>query len=123
MFTFLKAQAVSLLASAIDFLITVIAVELIGCWYVLGPIIGTVSGGLTHFSISRSWVFNASEKHMPSQVFRYLMVWIGNLVLNASGVWMVTYFAGINYVVSKALTSILVAFFYNYIIQKRYVFK
>lgn len=42
MFTFLKAQAASLAASAVDFLVTIIAVELCGFWYVAGTIVGTM---------------------------------------------------------------------------------
>ncbi|MCC9138603.1 GtrA family protein [Pontibacter silvestris] len=123
MFTFLKAQAASIVASAADFLVTIIAVELFGCWYLAATIIGTISGGVVHFSLGRTWVFNAIDKNIPTQALKYFMVWNGSLALNASGVFLLTHYAEVNYVFSKAVTSILVGFFYNYIIQKRYVFK
>lgn len=123
MFTFLKAQAASLVASAVDFLVTIIAVEFFGCWYLAATIIGTVSGGVTHFTLGRTWVFNAIEKEIPTQAIKYFMVWNGSLALNASGVYILTQYAETNYVVSKAATSLFVGFFYNYIIQKRYVFR
>lgn len=123
MFTFLKAQTASLAASAVDFLVTIIAVELCGLWYVAGTIVGTVSGGGMHFTLGRTWVFNAADKTVPAQAIKYFMVWNGSLLLNASGVYVITHYGGINYVYSKVVMSLLVGFFYNYIIQKRYVFK
>lgn len=123
MFTFVKAQTASLVASAVDFLVTVLVVELLGLWYLFGAVIGTVSGGLAHFSLGRAWVFKASDKYIPTQLFKYFMVWNGSLLLNASGVYVITNYGGANYIYSKIITSLLVGFFYNYIIQKRYVFK
>ncbi|MBF8965269.1 GtrA family protein [Pontibacter sp. FD36] len=123
MFTFLKAQAASLVASAVDFLVTVLVVELLGIWYVAGTVIGTISGGITHFALGRNWVFQASHKTVPSQAAKYLIIWKGSLVLNASGVYVITHYGGLPYLYSKIITSLLVGFFYNYIFQKRYVFK
>lgn len=123
MLTFLKAQGASMVASAVDFLVTIIAVELFGIWYVMGTIIGTVSGGVTHFTIGRTLVFNPTIKKVPTQIFKYFIAWNGSLLLNALGVFLVTQYLNVNYVISKILISILVGFSYNYIIQKKYVFK
>ncbi|GAB3834302.1 GtrA family protein [Pontibacter sp. E15-1] len=123
MFTFLKAQAASLVASAVDFLVTIIAVELCGFWYLAGTTVGTVSGGVTHFTLGRTWVFHAADKTIPAQAIKYFLVWNGSLLLNASGVYVITHYGGGSYVYSKVITSVLVGFFYNYLIQKRYVFK
>lgn len=123
MFTFIKAQGASIVASAIDFLVTIITVELFGFWYVTGTVTGTVSGGITHFMLGRNWVFNPSKRNIPKQVLKYFIVWKGSLLLNSLGVYVVTHYAGVNYIYSKVLVSVLVGFSYNYIIQKRYVFK
>lgn len=123
MFTFLRAQAASLVASSVDFMMTILAVELAGLWYVTGTVVGTVSGGVTHFSLGRTWVFQASDKTIPTQFLKYFMVWNGSLVLNASGVYVVTQYGGVNYIYSKVLVSLFVGFSYNYIIQKKYVFR
>ena len=123
MLTFLRAQAASLIASGVDFMMTILAVELVGLWYVTGTIIGTMSGGITHFTLGRTWVFKASDKTIPTQFLKYFMVWNGSLVLNASGVYVVTQYGGVNYIFSKVLVSLFVGFSYNYIIQKKYVFR
>ncbi|RNI21877.1 GtrA family protein [Rufibacter latericius] len=122
MFTFLRSQFASLLASGVDYLVTIIAVELGGLWYVAATVLGTICGGITHFSIGRNWVFQAAHRTIPTQASKYFLVWNGSLLLNASGVFMLTHYLGFNYIYSKVTVSLLVGFFYNFILQKRYVF-
>jgi putative flippase GtrA len=123
MITFTKAQLISLLASAVDFGITWLLVAIAGAPPVAGGATGTICGGFTHFMVSRTWVFNAQEKRWTGQLNRYVLVWIGNLVLNVSGLWLLTRYAGLNYLIAKIITATLVAVFYNYQLQKRFVFK
>ena len=56
-------------------------------------------------------------------MFRYFLVWTGNLALNASGMYLVTHYAKLNYILSKILIGLLVGVLYNYFLQKRFVFK
>lgn len=123
MITFTKAQLISLLATGVDFGITWLLVALAGAPPVAGGATGTICGGVTHFMISRTWVFNAQEKKWTGQLNRYVLVWIGNLVLNVSGLWLLTRIIGLNYLIAKIITATLVAVFYNYQLQKRFVFK
>ncbi|RNI31866.1 GtrA family protein [Rufibacter immobilis] len=123
MLTFLRSQAASLIASGVDFLVTIFAVELLGIWYVAATVSGTISGGIIHFSIGRTWVFHAAHGAIPTQATKYFLVWSGSFLLNASGVFMFTHYLGLNYIFSKVTVSLLVGFFYNFILQKRYVFK
>jgi putative flippase GtrA len=123
MITFTRAQLISLLATAVDFGVTFLLVRLAGAPPVAGGATGTLCGGFTHFMISRSWVFNAQEKNWTGQLNRYVLVWIGNFVLNVAGLWLLTRCMGVNYMVAKIVTATIVAVFYNYTLQKRFVFK
>ncbi|WP_187263572.1 GtrA family protein [Pontibacter beigongshangensis] len=123
MFTFLKAQTASLIASGTDFFVTIVAVELIGWWYMAATTLGTVTGGAAHFTLSRKWVFVAGDTKVPTQALKYLLVWNGSFALNTAGVYTLTQFAGQSYLVSKVTTALAVGFFYNYAIQKSYVFR
>jgi putative flippase GtrA len=123
MITFTKAQLISLLASAVDFGITWLLVQKLGAPAVAGSATGTLCGGVTHFMISRTWVFNAQERKWAGQLNRYVLVWIGNLVLNVSGLWLLHDYMRINVWIAKIITAVLVAVFYNYQLQKRFVFK
>lgn len=120
---FLKAQAASFTATVVDFTVTVILKEWFHCWYLLASILGTIAGGMVNFSMSRRWVFSARDKKMQHQAVKYVFVWMGNLVLVSGGVFILTNYGGISYLVSKITVSILVGFFYNYMLQKKFVFK
>jgi len=123
MATFIKAQAASLTATIVDFAVTVLLKEVFHCWYLLASILGTVSGGVVNFSMNRSWVFRAHNKKIHFQAIKYILVWIGNLVLVSGGVFVLTKYGGFSYIVSKITVSLLVGIFYNYVLQKRFVFK
>jgi putative flippase GtrA len=122
MLTFLKAQAASLIASLIDFLVTVLAVEVLGMVYVAATVTGNISGGVSNFLLGRQWVFDAADKQAKKQAFRYLLVWCGNLALNAGGMYLLADYWHVNYALSKVLVSVLVGISYNYLLQKTYVF-
>lgn len=122
MFTFFKANISSLIASVSDYLITIIAVQLFCTNPVIGGIIGTTSGGVINFLIGRHWVFVSKSANGYIQGLKYLMVWCGNLILNATGMYLFTKL-GPNYIVAKVVTSLMVSLAYNYPLQKHYVFK
>lgn len=121
--SFFKAQAASLTATAVDFSLTVILKEWLHWWYLLASILGTVVGGIVNFSMSRRWVFSARDKKMYFQAVKYVLVWIGNLLLVSGGVFLMTRYGEISYLVSKVTVSIFVGYFYNYRLQKIFVFK
>jgi putative flippase GtrA len=123
MITFTKAQFASLLATGVDFLLTWVLIRGAGAPTVAAGAAGTICGGVTHFLICRSWVFQAREGKWPAQFNRYVLVWTGNLFLNVSLLWLLTRFTGIGGMYAKVITATTVAICYNYVLQKRYVFK
>jgi putative flippase GtrA len=123
MITFAKAQLASLIASIVEYWCTIIAVEIFGIWYVWASAIGTMIGGVTNFSLGRNWVFRNKEKTRQVQLLRYTMVWTGYLVLTTFGVFLLTHYAHVNYIISKATVSLLMAISYNYPLQKKFVFR
>ncbi|HYO22539.1 MAG TPA: GtrA family protein [Flavisolibacter sp.] len=123
MYTFAKAQIASFIASVIDYLITILCVELLGFWYVIASSTGTIMGGVTNFSLGRHWVFRGGEQERRIQLFRYFLVWLGYLVLATWGVYLLTHLGGFNYIVSKITVTLFLAIAYNYPLQKRFVFR
>ena len=122
MIAFLKTQAVSILGSLADFLTTIILVELFHCWYITGNMAGNICGAITQFVLCRDWVFRSGGDKLQFQIVKFLIVWIGNLLLSAGGVYLLTHFAGINYIISKLITSVLLGVSYNYFLLKKFVF-
>ncbi|MEP7256909.1 MAG: GtrA family protein [Flavitalea sp.] len=123
MLTFLKANIASIIASLIDYLITLLAVAYFKTDVVLGGVIGTISGGVVNFLLGRNWVFSAENNNLYAQAGKYTLVWVGNLILNAAGMYALAKLAGFHYMIAKACTSVLVGIGYNYVLQKKYVFK
>lgn len=122
MITFLKANVASLAASLSDFLMTMLLVQFCKVNVVIAAAIGTVTGGIINFLIGRHWVFKAEDEKAVRQLWKYALVWTGNLFLNTGGMYVFACQAGLHYAVSKVVTSLLVAFLYNYPLQKNFVF-
>jgi putative flippase GtrA len=122
MITFLKANVASLAASLSDFLMTILLVQWCTTNVVTAAAAGTVTGGIVNFLIGRHWVFKAGDEKAVRQLWKYALVWTGNLLLNTGGVYVFACQAGLHYAVSKVVTSLLVAFLYNYPLQKNFVF-
>jgi putative flippase GtrA len=123
MITFTKAQLAAVLATGVDFGITYLLLHFAGIPIVSAGATGTICGGTTNFLINRNWVFNAQEEKWAAQLNRYVLVWIGNLVLNVSGLWLLTHYTGLKDMFAKIITAVTVAVCYNYPLQKRFVFK
>ena len=139
MATFIKAQAASLAATCFDFLTTFVLVSFFtwcgweGSWSgVAASATGNIAGGVLNFMIGRLWVFNAAQGKIEGQFIKYALVWTGSLLLNAGGVFMITHYIGANYanvpnatavMIAKTVTAIVVGVGYNYVLQKKFVFK
>lgn len=123
MFVFLKAQASSLISTVVDFLVTFVLGHILGTWFVAASVIGTICGGIVNFLLGRNWVFSSKEHKAVTQLVKYIIVWIGNLVLNASGIYLFTEIIKSDPWLSKVLVSVIVGIGYNYVLQKFFVFK
>jgi len=123
MFTFLKAQIASVAATCVDFAVTILLVEVFRCWYVPGVAAGTISGGITYFLMGRSWVFDAKHKEIRPQIVKYILVWIVYLILSTCLVFIVTHFYHVSYLLSKFCVAVLMSVTYNYLLNKRFVFR
>ena len=121
--TFLKVNIAAIIATIIDFGFTFFLKQIVQIDAVLASIFGTILGGIINFIIGRTWVFNTPEVPFIQQGRRYFITWIGNLLLNASGVYILIKIIGVQYLFAKMATAITVAIGYNYPLQKKYVFK
>lgn len=113
----------SILASIGDYCITTMAVVFFRMPVIAASITGTTGGAILNFLMGRYWVFMRREERSYWQVWRYLQVWCGNLILNTAGVYVLNQMLGIHFLFAKITVSILVAVCYNYPLQKKYVFR
>jgi putative flippase GtrA len=120
--TFYQSQFAALVATGLDFATLIILVELFHVWYILATAIGALAGGITNFTISRHWVFKCKDEATLSQGTKYILVSASSLLLNVAGVYILTEWFELQYICSKVLTSIAVAFFFNYPLHRFFVF-
>lgn len=125
-----KAQISSSIATACDFLLTAILFQYCSIHYTICTFLGAVSGGLVNCSINYKWTFRHSTNRQKTIAYRYTLVWIGSLLLNTGGTSLCTHMlstikeTNLNILMtSKIAVSILVAVFWNFTLQKKYVYK
>jgi len=119
---FIRVQIASILGSAADYLVTIMLASWLNIYYVLANLIGNISGGIMQFLISRKWAFHAEDGKMNGQMIRFALVFAGSLILSAGGVFLLTNYLHVHYVISKTIISILLGVTYNYFLQKKFVF-
>lgn len=128
---FLEAQTSSLLSTFVDFAVTAILVKFVGLWYVISNVIGAISGGSINCIVNYNWAFKGTEQRKRTIFYRYLLVWFGSIFLNTSGTTLLANIIshdgtpkGLGTVMeSKTIVAVLVAIFWNYLMQKKYVYK
>lgn len=120
--TFCKAETSAAVASAVDFAVTLILAELLGVWYGYATFIGALSGGVVNCSVNYRWVFTAQRMGKVQIAMRYLLVWVGSILLNTLFTYLVTEFVGISYIIAKVAVAVMVAILWNYKMQRSYVF-
>ncbi len=120
--TFCKAETSAAVASAVDFAVTLILAELLGVWYGYATFIGALSGGVVNCSVNYRWVFTAQRMGKVQIAMRYLLVWVGSILLNTLFTYLVTEFIGISYIIAKVAVAVMVAILWNYQMQRSYVF-
>jgi putative flippase GtrA len=120
--SFFKVQVASVLGSFADYLTTIILVAVFHIWYLIGNLLGNIAGGTAQFVLCRNWAFPQSKNKIENQAIRFVVVFAGNLILSAAGVYFCTEFFRWNYLLSKTVVSVLLGISYSYLMQKKFVF-
>jgi putative flippase GtrA len=120
---FIKTQAVLIAGSLVDFLVTFLLADVFNCWYVTSNATGNITGAIAQFILSRTWVFTAARQPVPAQLIRFVMMWTGNIALSALGVYLITHYIQLHYLLSKLIVSVLLGVSYTYLLSKKFVFE
>lgn len=121
--SFLKSQASSFIATAVDFAVLIFCTEILHIYYVLSTAIGSVVGAIISFFLGRNWAFRRKDGKFSYQALRYLFVSITSLFLNTNGVFFLTEYFDIQYIISKLIVSILVGVFFNFFMFRYFVYR
>lgn len=121
--SFFRSQFASILATAADFLITIFFTEVLKIWYVVSTACGAFTGAVISFILGRNWVFNRKDERWIIQAVRYILTAFSSMGLNTAGVYFLTDYFGIQYVISKIIVATLVGVFFNFFMFRYFVFK
>lgn len=122
MLSFLKVQAASIAGSVLDYLLTIVLVSVLHWGYVLASLSGNILGAVTLFVLCRNWIFRPEKGNIRVQVIRFMLVFAGNMLLASIGIYLLTHYFHIQYILSKTIVSVLLGVSYNYVMQKKFVF-
>ena len=134
---FIKAQLSAQVASLVDLLTTIFLVKFFSVFYLYATFTGSVVGGIVNCAINYQWVFHAEDCKKTHVAVKYLFVWGGSIMLNTWGTFALTeWLTGMNWVngllgyyvdnvfiLSKIIVAVLVAFFWNYYLQRAFVYR
>lgn len=118
----LHHQAASAAATAVDFLVMILAVSAAGMSPVGGTVLGAFSGAVMNFMLGRHWAFVATDGPLGGQAIRYALVSGTSLALNAAGEYVLAVRLGVGYVLARVAVSFLVSLTWNYPLQRFFVF-
>jgi putative flippase GtrA len=119
---FQRSLLTSLFTTALDFGTLVGLTEIAGIDYVVSTWIGTVVGSLSNFAINKRWAFSARAAPMGPALWRFALVQLAASGLHTAGVWALTRFGGLVYLVSKLVVAAVVYLGWNYPLNRWFVF-
>ena len=136
-FMFLRAQLSAQMATIADFLVTILLVKAFAVFYLYATFTGSVVGGIVNCAINYGWVFHAEDCKKTHVAVKYLFVWGGSIILNTWGTFALTewltgmtwvngllgYYIDNVFILSKIIVAVLVAFFWNYHLQRFFVYR
>jgi putative flippase GtrA len=121
--SFVRNTLTSVFTTALDFSVLTGLVELFHLNYVIATFCGTVAGAVSNFLINRQWSYQATHTQPSIQLVRFLPVQAGSSGLQTLGVWLFTAKAGLPYLGSKLVVSVLVYIGWNYPMNRWFVFR
>ena len=118
---FSKAQINAAAATFCDYLTLILFVELFHLSAVISVAIGAFVGAIVNFSLNRYLLFK-SKSHLKYEIFKYALVSSFSLGFNSGGMWLMTDYFSMNYLVAKTIIAFSIGIFWNYPLHRYWVF-
>ncbi len=118
-----RHQIAGAIAFLVDFVVFVMLTDTLNIWYVPATAIGALVGAVLNFTLSTYWAFSGSKNSLKNQMFKYVLVSGGSIILNTLLVYLFTDFLSFDEKLSKLVTAILVGSIYNFLLMRNFVFK
>ncbi|MDR0940132.1 MAG: GtrA family protein [Mediterranea sp.] len=135
-FMFLRAQLSAQTATMVDFIVTILLVQLFNIYYVYATFTGAISGGVVNCVLNYKWTFKSDGKKRYV-VLKFIIVWACSVWLNTWGTYALTesmrkipwvrdtlslYFSDF-FIVPKIVVAVIIAVFWNYNMHRYFVYR
>jgi putative flippase GtrA len=118
----LRHHAAAIVATATDYLVMVSCVERLGLHAVAATALGAFAGAVVNFMLGRQFTYQAVDAPAGGQAWRYALVSLASLGLNTAGEYFFHVVLGIEYLLARVITSVIVSNAWNYPMQRYFVF-
>ncbi len=119
---FIRFSCSGMVATTVDVCLLYFLTSYVGIWYLLSSIFSFLIGSITHFSISRHWVFKNKEKSFWRQYHSFFIIHLGGLAINTTGLYILVTFAHIYYLLAKIMIVFL-GVGWTFLANKKITFK
>lgn len=118
----LRAAIASVVATGVDFAVTISLVEWVRVSPWFATMLGCVVGALFGFAVGRIWAFSAGDRSLSTQLGRYAVASISGMLLNAGGVY-VLLLMHIDYRIAWCIVRACVFMSWSFPLHRDYVFQ
>lgn len=132
----LKAAVTSWISACVDFSISFAAFAWMGCGSGTAAALGAIGGGVTNCGVNYRWTFRACGSPPPCVAVKYILVWIGSLLLNTYGTELLTHLMlssqildyyevsrNLRFTIARLTVALAVSLFWNLRLQRVFVFR
>ena len=124
LYNLFRHQAAGLAGTAVDFGITLLLTNVFLIWIGYSNFAGAAAGAVVNFIISTHWAFAGSKNNLVNQIWKYVIVSSGSVLLNTLFVVLFTeHWFQFNLVITKMVIAISIAWTYNFLLMRYFVFK
>ncbi len=120
---FFKAQLSAFLGGMVDYGVMICGVELFGLPVSTSIVISGTIGAVVNFSINRYWTFKDQGTAVGDQLWKFIVMVIGSILLKSQGTPFLTDITGIDYRITRLMVELVVSLGFNFTLQKYWVFR
>lgn len=136
LYTYLRSIVASQAAGWLDMGVGFVLFALAGFTPLVATALGAFCGGVLNCILNYRFTFHADGCDWRAVIFKYALVWIGSMLLNSYGteglyrlmnMWPWLEEIGFRpdgyYAVARIVTSLLVSWFWNFVLQRYFVYR
>ncbi|MBE8719731.1 GtrA family protein [Sphingobacterium pedocola] len=120
---FLKAQLSAFVGGMVDYGIMLFCKEILGFTISTSIVISGAIGAIVNFTINRLWTFKKEEAPVVNQLWKFIIVVVGSILLKSQGTPLLSTLTGIDYRITRLIVEVVVSLGFNFTLQKYWVFK